>query len=530
MAHLETGASTKALRSIPATTLGPLDTMLAESLQRQAANKVPSLSTTDEALTSVRENLQAVDTGRIAAVEDIQSTATALPPDARNAVVSKLSDQELQSWMNATNKFTNPEDQQPMFDALAQGLDNKQLGRVIQALDPDNAISDANVAIVGRLGNAVVNNKSATELKQFVQSAAGTVERDQKMGVVVAKALGTLGEQSTPSTYSGGVPYTPTDSFGPALTSLNDAQLNSVVDAAGQERFEGNARVYDASPLVALLDAGAAAPMSNQQKDRLIDAGLNTLQRLADRPDEGRQGGAVDGKVAASLGRLINSEQGDSIERRAELFDKIASAPSAFASSDGAADKTIATSLKNLLATDTNGMMAELETQFREGAGLTRFVSEMIEQGRAEKDLKPIVAQLKLGNQLDGDPIQRFEAKDSEGDYRNAQVLGFFVGAVYSGVSALNADKDTEAQALSDMFNIASIATGVGGRAVDLGKLVVTKALDQHIADYKSKNIELRDTISKLAYPMDANGRRYEGGKAEISYDTAVGRVKDNNG
>jgi hypothetical protein len=530
MATTETDASFRALRSTAATAANPLDTMLAQSWQRQPAAPTTPQPPANQAVTSVRENLQAVDNGTIGAIEDVQATVIDLPQAARNTLVSELSDQSLQSWMNATNKFTNPDDQQAVFDALALGLDNRQLARVINAFGRDNAISSDNVAILGRFGDAVANNKSATELKQFVQSAAGAVERDQKAALVVAKVLGALGEQSAPSTYSGGVPYTPTNSFEPALASLNDAQLNSVVDAAMQERFAGNARVYDPKALVTMLDAAAAVPMGNRQKDRLIDAGLNTMQRLAVRPDEGPKPGEVNAKVAASMGRLIDSEQDASIERRAAIFEKTANAWGGFSGSDQAVDKTIATSLNDLLTTDTNGVMAELETQFREGTGLTRFVSEMIAQGRAEEDLKPIVAQLKLGNELDGDPIKRFEAKDSQGDFRNAQTLGYFVGTVYSGVSNLNAGRDADADALSDIFNLASIVTGLGGKAVDLGKFAVTKALDQHIDDYKRENLELRDTISMLAYPTDANGRRYEGAKAETVYDTAVGRIKDNLG
>jgi hypothetical protein len=483
----------------------------------------------DKALAAVRQSLQEVESGAAGKVNDITPTVTALPPADRNSLVSRLSDKELQTWMQASGQYMNPQDQQPLFDALAEGLDNRQLGRVITSLDRDNAVNADNAAIVGRFGDAVAAHKPPDALRQFVQSAAGRVEGDQKTALVVAKALVALGDQSTPSTYSGGIPYTPPNRFETALAGLSDAQLDSVLHAAAQERFEGNMRSYDPQPLAALLDRAAGAPLSSAQRQRLVESGLGVMQQLAQRPDEGPRHDEVHAQVVNSLARLIGSEHGASAGQRAELFELTAQAWGGFAGNDAKVDAALATSLKGLLATDTNAVMGELETQFREGAGMTRFVREMIAQGRAD-ELKPFMAQLQLGNDLQGDPMARFGSQDGAGNHRHANVLGYFVGSVYAGVSQLNKNADDTAGVLGDIFDLTSIVTGIGGRAVDGFKFLTTQVVEQRIDDYKNDNTQLRDTVAKLAYPAAPDGRRYEGSAAEAAYDSALGRVIDNNG
>jgi hypothetical protein len=497
--------------------------------QHLAVAQAKATPPVDTAVASVRAKIEEVDGGAAGKVSDITPIVTALPATDRNTLVSRLDDKELRTWMHASGQYTNPKNQQPLFDALAQGLDNRQLGRVITSLDRDNAINADNAAIVGRFGDAVAANKPAGALREFVQSAAGRVEGDQKMALVVAKALDALGAQSTPSSYSGGLPYTPVNQFEPALASLSDAQLDSVLLAAAQERFDGNMRSYDPKPLAALLDRAASAPLGSAQRQRLVESGLGVMQQLVERPDEGPRHDDVNAAVANSLARLIGSEHGASTEQRAQLFELTANAWGGFAGNDNKVDAAIATSLNGLLATDTNALMGELETQFREGAGITRFVREMIAQGRAE-ELKPIMAQLQLGNELKGNPIARFGAQDSSGNHRHANVLGYFVGSVYAGVSQLNQSADSTAGVLGDIFDLTSIVTGLGGRAVNAFKFVTTKVVEQRIDDYKDDNTKLRDTVATLAYPTAPDGRRFEGSAAEAAYDSALGRVIDNNG
>lgn len=313
-----------------------------------------------------------------------------------------------------------------------------------------------------------------------------------------------------------------------ALESLSDQQLRSVIDGASQGHVVGNTRSYDPSTLSGLLDAAARnGRLSEEQKLRLTNEGTALLATLAERPDETANAQAKAARLAGSIAALIGSSTGASSERKADLFESVSTAWARFAGHDRAVDATIATALEGLLKSDTNGVTTALETEYREGAGITTFVTQMIAQGRAD-ELKSITAQLQLGNDLQGDPVVRFEAKDAHGNYRDAQVLGYFVGAVYAGVSQLNADKDKTAGVLSDIFDVTSILTGLGGKVVDAVKFGSKKWVDHTIDAYKAGNLDLRNAIAQIAYPSDGNGKRYEGAAAETVYDAAVGRVIDN--
>jgi hypothetical protein len=481
----------------------------------------------DQALLSVQDSLAQVAGGAVGKVFDIAPTVAALSPADRNNLVSRLSDQELHLWLEAAGQHTNPEDQQQTFDALAQGLDDKQLGRVIAALDTDTAVNSDNAGVVGRLGDAIVAHKSAAELQQFVQSSAGQVEGDQKTALIVAKALDALGAQALPSTYAGGIPYTPPNHFEPAVAALSDTQLNSVVEAAAQETVEGNARVVDPSVLVALLDTASTAPLGSEQTQRLIESGLGVVQRVVERPDEGPRAAEVNAQLVGSLTKLIGSEHGASIEQRAELFEATANTWGEFAGGNAETDAAIATALKDLLATDTNGVLGELEAQHGEGKGVTTFVRELIAQGRAD-ELKPIVTQLQRGNDLTGDTITRYTSGDGE-QHKHAQVLGYFVGAIYAGTSQLDKNKDDQAGVLGDVFDVAAWVPGVDGKVLDMAKFAATKAFENDIDTYKKSNDDLRTSLHSLAYPTDADGRRLDDVDFELPYKTNVDWVINHN-
>jgi hypothetical protein len=471
-----------------------------------------------------------VDAGTSGKVVDINQTVADLPAPERNALVSELSDDELETWMSAVRLYTNPEDHEQLFNTLAQGLDDDQLGRVIVALDPDTALNADNVAIVNRLGEAIVANKSPAELIQFVQSTAGQAEDDQKAALIVAQAFNTLGAASRPSTYSGGIPYLPPNHLETALASLSDSQLASVLNAATQEHFEGSTRVYEPSLLLSLLDRAADGPLSSQQKLRLVESGMGIVSSFYERPDESGRHDGMATQVLSSLTRVIDSERGASVQDKAALFELVATKWSGIAGDYGEVDRAMGTSLTGLLMSDTNGVVGELESQMRGGDGMTHFVREMISQDRA-KELYPIVAQLQRGNDLAGDPIARFKAADGEGNSLHSAELGYFTGAVYSAVSQLNNSKEENAGTLGDLFGVGSsfIPNPVGSGVVATTGFVVDEVEKVRIDAYQRDNVELRDTIEALAYPKLPDGRLYDGSVAEGPYDEAVGRVIDNN-
>jgi hypothetical protein len=488
---------------------------------------LPSSPPDVKPLESMRSALQEVRDGRFGKVSDVNQTLAALPAAERNALVAQLSDDELETWITAAARYTNPKDQEPLFDALAQGLDDRQLGRVIDMLDRDNALNTDNVAIVNRMGEAIVANKSPAELVQFVRSTAGQAEHDQKAALIVATALETLGAMSRPSTYSGGIPYTPPNHLETVLASLSSAQLDSVVQAATQGRIDHNVRVYEPSLLLSLLDRAADGPLSSQQRQRLVEASMKVLPSFYARPDESPRADPAP-QVLRAVTRLIDSEHGASVRNKAVLFETVTAQWKA--GDHGSMDRAIATSLKALIMSDTNGLMDELESQQPDGVAMTEFVREMIAQGRA-KELHPIIAQLQLGNALSGDPIARFEAVDRNGDSTHAEDLGYFVGTAYAAIEQLNHGREKNAGLLGELFGIGSsfIPNPVASGSVDALGSAIDKAEQARIERYQNANLDLLGVLEELAYPKEPDGRLYNGSQAEGPYETALAEVMRNN-
>jgi hypothetical protein len=490
----------------------------------------PAVNDVKEKLASARELLSAIESDTYGMVPELNETVAALPPAERNALVSSWSDSELQTWLDASRLHTNPEDQQALFNTLAQGLDDEQLGRVMIMLDASNVLTADNEVTVRLFGDAIVANKSPTELLQFVQASAGQAEDDGKTALIVAQALDALGAQSRPSTYSGGIPYTPPNYLETALASLSDSQLDSVLQAATQERFEGSACVYEPSILLSLLDRAADGPLSSEQKLRLVDSSMSVVPSFYERPDESGLRDGLHTEVLTSMTRVIDSERGASAQDKAALFELVATKWNGMAGDYGEVDHELGTSLTGLLTSDTNGVVGELESQMRWGAGMTCFVREMISQDRTE-ELHPILAQLQRGNDLAGDPVARFEAVDGEGNSLHAPELGYFTGSVYAAVSQLNSSREDNAGILGDLVGVGSafIPNPAGQGAGAAASVLIDEAEKARIEAYQQDNLDLRNTIEELAYPRMPDGLLYDGSVAEGPYDEAVGRVIDHN-
>lgn len=82
--------------------------------------------------------------------------------------------------------------------------------------------------------------------------------------------------------------------------------------------------------------------------------------------------------------------------------------------------------------------MTSLEHNARNGEGISAYVKSMLNGGKTA-ELGQFVARLSKGNDLTGDPLARFgtQIKGTDGNphYQNAQVLGYFAGALFAGAS-----------------------------------------------------------------------------------------------
>jgi hypothetical protein len=191
--------------------------------------------------------------------------------------------------------------------------------------------------------------------------------------------------------------------------------------------------------------------------------------------------------------------------------------------------------LTNLLDSDATGIVRELETSFRDGKGLTAYLTEQLEHGgeAGQKQIGEFIAKLQMGNDLSEDPSARFLATDGEGNYRNAQTLGYFMGGVEAGINIVTGNRGDQATMIATVFKgfvgaagAINPGTGVAASGVStLTDVMVTSAVD----GFKNDAADLRDTLTELAYPRDADGQPFEGEQAETPYDTVLLRVVNAN-
>jgi hypothetical protein len=422
-------------------------------------------------------------------LREINSEVHKLAPSDRNALVSKLSDDELKTWAGEVGSHgvlgtggLERDERKALFDDLAKGLDGQQLARVSKAFNGEVEAKE--------LGDAIAAQSTPQARREFVQAMAGRVESDPQAAVQVAKAIGGLKGHGA--------------EVDAALGALSDSQLSAVIKAAKQEWSHtsvapmggGSLTVtYDVAPLTSMLDA-VATGRNADAKAKVFEYAAKELKAISE----------------------TNSGLGIAVIKKG-------------------AEEAITQSLSGLVTSDTNGVMRSLESNFREGRGITTFSEQMIRQGR-NGELKVIIEQLRLGNDGKGDPVKRFEATEGAGNERNAQTLGYFVGSIYSGVSAINRNIDKQAGMVKAIFGaslsggkdvagmwLSSGAKGAVGVLVATAGAVGIVATDQIARDMKAGNKDLREGLSELAFPRDAQGRKYEGEEAETAYDAAVSRV-----
>lgn len=117
--------------------------------------------------------------------------------------------------------------------------------------------------------------------------------------------------------------------------------------------------------------------------------------------------------------------------------------------------------LTRLLMSDTNGVMRELayNKETFDGSALAYYMKSMLNAGEAAR-LGEIQAQILTGNQRDtGDPVARFEELSSTASghdrYANAEVAGYFAGAVTSAARSITDDARQQAELLTAVFKSA---------------------------------------------------------------------------
>ncbi len=130
---------------------------------------------------------------------------------------------------------------------------------------------------------------------------------------------------------------------------------------------------------------------------------------------------------------------------------------------DGNAYWHIRKGLTQMLKDDPNRVMHELTFQSDvSGSGMSSFIKAKLVTGE-DKDLGEILGKLRFSNNGNESDFDRFTKKDetSQGEgYKNARVLGRYVGAVNTAVKQIKSDDEKRAETIK---NIAGGVLGVAG-------------------------------------------------------------------
>jgi hypothetical protein len=414
-------------------------------------------------------------------LRNIENTFRNLNAEEANQVFERLADGDIQKWvgeLNGLNGSYSREEKQRLFAELAGKLNGANLARLTRTLGDDGF--DA-----GDLGRAIGQNSPAPTKVDFVRNLASAAETNRGAAEAVAEVISGL--QNNPAALDG------------ALGSLSDAQLQKLMENISVNGYSVNSPYggaytieYKGELLAKMLDA-VSKSNNPDVKARVFNAAALRLKAIADAPNL-LPATAIIGK-SDTAGRIRDS-------------------------------------LTNILNSDTVGIMTSLEHNARNGEGITAYVKSMLAGGKTA-ELGSFVARLAKGNDLTGDPLGRFgtQVRGTDGNphFQNAQVLGYFAGALFAGAKQITGDRTKQADLLKNIFGTIAGATGAANPASGVVSSVLnglTQAIVNEVTDGLNKGtMDMQEAIEKLLFPRNPQtGALYEGA-AEADFDSAFSRV-----
>lgn len=439
----------------------------------------------EEAVDKIKENLEQGFFNDVthSDLREIEDTFRGLSPAEANAVFSRLTNDELQTWTDELNSIApfglggyDRGEKQRLFNLLASKLDGNNLARFANALDE---------AGDGQLFGAAIAARASDRAKeQFIRAAAARAQNDPTTAVAVAEAIGGL--RNNPAALQR------------ALSGLTQSQINKIVEAATQKReyyHEAGVTVsYDAGPLGRMLNA-VSAIRDPHIKARFFEPAAQQLREIEE----------------TNTGLGIAVLKGDSARQ-------------------------VRSGLTNILNSDTTGVVAELERNFRDGKGITSYLKSMLNSGQ-ERQIGRMISRLLEGNDHSQNPITRFGTQvrgtDGKPHYDNAENVGYFLGGIHAAARQITGNRERQANIIKNIFGTIAGAVGAAGPETGVPAAIIngltTAIVDDVVSRLNDRTISLRDALRELAFPRDPRtGQPYEGA-AEGFYDSAVGRVIDAN-
>lgn len=394
-----------------------------------------------------------------------------------NAVFDELSENDLNRWtseLNGLNGGYNTEEKKQLFDELAGQLDAGNAARFLNALDGQEDKQ--------AFSNSYAQNASDSEITSLIRGTAPNAPNNENSAIIVAELISGL--EGNPQALER------------ALGNMTQSQIDAVVKEATQRELHTNpysgtvSVTNDPEPLANLLEA-VATSNNPEIKARFFESAANELSTIE------------------NSGNLLAPTFGKR-EDAAEIRD----------------------ALTKLLQSDTTGIMRELETNFRNGKGITAYAKSMLNAGENE-ELGNIIARLSKGNDLTGNPLDRFGTRvngtDGNPHYNNAQVLGYFAGALFSGAKQITGDRAKQADMFKNVFGTIAGAAGTANIPAGIASSVLnglTSEIVNSVTDSLNKGtMDLEEALESLLFPRNTNtGELYEGA-AEADFDSAFSRV-----
>lgn len=373
------------------------------------------------------------------------------------------------------------------FNEMARKLDGGGLKTLSDAFAGTDANSGGYEDVVA-LGQAVATHASPHVQVEYVQEMASDMA-DQpdyttthlggstsRTGDAEAAAVGEVlaGLQGSPSAAR------------EAFSALSDEQMRAVMSASIDETVNYSSHAVSANldgKVAGEILASASQISDPDLKARIFDAGAQTLEH-------------------------INEEFGFPV--------------TALGKEESA--NAVANGLTQLLDTDTTGIMRELayNQSTMDGTSFGQYAKHMLNTGQ-EDVLGEQMARLQMGNQLNENPITRFEDSvtlpSAAERYENAGTLGYFVGGVYSGAESISSDVQQQQELTSKVLNstltvIGSVAPPTANTGFGVAKDWAVYAIEAAIED---PGTTAAQQLERAAIPTNPNTDEMGVGTAAFS-------------
>lgn len=396
---------------------------------------------------------------------EIERAIEGLSPSKATAAVGRLSDAELETWMDEVNSGAlgpwagyDRDEQARLYGTLAERLDARQLLRLAQAIDDGTAPGSVSASF----GAEVSAHAQAGVRLAFVRDAAPLVGSDAEVALATGEVLGGL--------------------RGFALNQaleyrLSPEQLQDVVEASVRTRF---------NPPTG-LGGGGSLTINTDTLERVLDA-----VALSDNP-------LAKAYTVAEASRRLQ-----------EIDDAGGLMVPAFAGNSVA---EVRAGITGVIESDPVGVIGQLERYAdREGRAAVSYVRSMIEDGQTA-ELGQLLVRLATRDGA-GDARALF-GRGVVGDngarhYDHAENLGYVAGIVEAAVEDITSNRREQADLLKNIFGTAAGVAGAGGPGAGVVGTVLAglsgEAVDAIFEGVARNDRSLSEALVALTFPSGYEG------------------------